>query len=468
MSAQKVLLLFVLFTLIISACGTASPEPSPTIPPTNTPTIQASPTESPTLSPTPSLEPTPTLLPTIAPPALEDSGALPTNFFLVNAPQSIATLVSWNLIQGTAYDPNMPPSPNGLPPHLLVTFDNEAVDLAQFNPRERQGRIFPIQSYAAMFASSGLIDIMPTIENLKNILITRPEQIDGGIPVLPGLTAAQSMNAKVKYLSFKGGEGISFLAALAQDISPVTDQNLFYFFQGLSTDGLQYVSFVFPVQSTLLPDTFDQISQDVQTALQTDPIKYFAEITEALNQAQPNEFIPNLNDMEQMVQSMEIVAPSGTATQEASTPTATPPTGGSTSQPTLAPTTAVTLRPLPTATPTAIYADSDLIGITWYWISLAPASGDTVAPGDPDEYYITFKSDGSINAVSDCNSAAGTFTVRRDRLSIDFVSGTDKDCGNNSLSDTFINTLEDALTYEIDGNRLIITLKDGGILRLTK
>lgn len=122
----------------------------------------------------------------------------------------------------------------------------------------------------------------------------------------------------------------------------------------------------------------------------------------------------------------------------------------------------------PTRTPSPTPITSEIVGVTWYWISLTKADGSKVTPDDPDKYYFILKSDGSVSAKGDCNTAAGTFKLRGQKLSIDFRSGTSNDCGSSSYSDLFISTLEDAAQFELNGNKLDIFLIGGGSMRFSK
>jgi heat shock protein HslJ len=471
----KFLLILSMLALVLSACTSAPPAPTPTseasatIPPTSAPSDTAlpSPTATETSAPTQALEPT------IAPPPPDQSGVLATDQFSISAPAGVNT-VTWNQVDGTPYDPNVPPAYNGLPPNLLVQFDDQAVDPSVFNVTIPQGRVLPVVAYEQMYAPSGNPYVEDQVQALFNLLIEKPAVPEGGLPVLPPLGAAQALDAQISYQSFLGGEGVAFVTYLSQGINPVENQNLFYFFQGLSTDSSQYVSFVIPISASILPDRMDQASQETLDAMQADYNKYLADTTAALNAAAPADFTPNLDSLNQMMRSMRITTGenTGAATQPPATSltpaltTAVSTLPAATNTPTGSAPTA-TLHPLFTPTPTPVYAGADVLG-TWNWVNLV-ASGDTVTPDDSDKYYVTFNADGSLSAHSDCNTAAGGYTLRRnDKITIDFTSGTTKDCGDKSKSSTFTNRLEDAVSYAVDGNRLVLTLNNGDVMRLSK
>jgi hypothetical protein len=76
---------------------------------------------------------------------------------------------------------------------------------------------------------------------------------DSALPFLPWINAQQSFCAQPQIIEFAAGKGIRYLSHYAQDPSPALDHQIFYTFQGLTTDGQFYVSALFPVQTGIFP-----------------------------------------------------------------------------------------------------------------------------------------------------------------------------------------------------------------------
>lgn len=457
--------MFVILVMGMSACtGTTTSSPTPEA--SATLTLEPTVTYTSEPSATATIEPTPTLFPTTSPPDVLSANVLQTNLITIPVPPGLSA-ISWNPVPGNPYDPNSPPALNGFPPHLLVSFDNEAVSPGSVNIIQRQIRIFPVQAYLDMYAQANEGEIQQRINQLQQFLSTKPPSIDGEIPVLPGLSPVQALHARVKYLNFSGGEGIVFLAHYAVDVGPVTNQSLVYLFQGFTGDGEHYISGIFPIDSHLLPENPESASQEILSDIESDPENYFMEITLALNDAAPTDFTPDLAFLEILLTSISI---SGTAPDTTTTPppTTTAATATGVGQATQQPVTPSTPLPRATATPTPRFAGVDIVGIRWYWISLTESGGDEVTPPDPDRYFFQLNANGTIQATSDCNTGSGTFNVNRDRLSIDFTSGTDRECPQGSLTNRFFEELENAASYQLDGNRLTITLKNGSRMRFSR
>ncbi len=465
---KKILFLSLLMTILLVSCrSTAEPSQTaiPTIPP---PTDTAVPTETepPTAVPSPT---EPSQPPTVAPPDLASAGVLPAEWVKLTLPSWIATFQVAST-PGMPYDPNVPPELNGFPPHLLVSFDDDLVLPDIFTTLQRQMRIFPVAAYQEMYAQAGNEDLAQRILTLQQLLSARPAVIEGPIPVLPGTGAVQALKAQVKYLDFTGGSGIAFLAYYTQDASPLTNENLTYFFQGLSHDGTQYISMVYPVDSPRLPNTINEVPPEtLQIATEENP-RYLEETAQLLDEAAPTEFIPNLDELNSMVSSLvlgqaAVSTPTQMPTATFAQPTAIP------TQPGAVPTATLgqVLPPGPTHTPSPTKIQSELVGVNWYWTSITHPDDDTDAPDDPDEYVLLLNPDGTVSVKADCNTASGSYRLRdKNRLTIDLTSGGSKDCGDDSLSEMFMARLEDAETYEIEKNKLDIDLSIGGSMRFSK
>ena len=115
----------------------------------------------------------------------------------------------------------------------------------------------------SVYSVSGLIDQYPAVRDgvqteigsLQALLKERPapNQIRGELPFLPLPFAGQLLGAAVRYLEFPGGRGVRYLTAYSHEVAPLTRGQVFYTFQGLTTDGRHYVSLRYPVSLKELP-----------------------------------------------------------------------------------------------------------------------------------------------------------------------------------------------------------------------
>ena len=109
---------------------------------------------------------------------------------------------------------------------------------------------------------------------------------------------------------------------------------------------------------------------------------------------------------------------------------------------------------------------SGLTGKAWQWTASTtkvPAS-QSVVP-DPENYTITFNTDGSFSAKVDCNNMSGTYTTTSSGgLAITPGPMTLAACGPETLSDLYVAGLMQAKSYAIASSQLTITLADEGTM----
>lgn len=103
----------------------------------------------------------------------------------------------------------------------------------------------------------------------------------------------------------------------------------------------------------------------------------------------------------------------------------------------------------------------------WQWVAFTnPVDQYQIA--DPENYTLTFNSDGTVNIKADCNNASGSYTADDSRLTIEVGPMTKAACPSDSHSDDFVKYLGYAAIYFYDGGHLFIDLMaDGGTLEFS-
>ena len=142
------------------------------------------------------------------------------------------------------------------------------------------------------------------IEKLKQLLGDAPAA-PAEIPLIPIFNAAQVFRAQIKYLNFQGGQGIRFVTQYAQAILPINNLEIFYTFQGLTSDGQYYVAAILPVATSVLPDTNQLSPEQVQTFNTAGAFEaYLGQVVQILNGLPPTDFTPNLDRLDTLLQSL--------------------------------------------------------------------------------------------------------------------------------------------------------------------
>ena len=144
------------------------------------------------------------------------------------------------------------------------------------------------------------------VEAMRELLETKPASPTNEIPVLPLINAAQVFRSQVRYLDFQNGSGVRFITQYRQDVGPVTDDEIFYTFQGLTGDGAYYVVASFPLSTAVLPDTLNLESQAFREFEQKNYEEYMKEQVDMLDALSSAEFEPDLALLDQIVASLEI------------------------------------------------------------------------------------------------------------------------------------------------------------------
>jgi hypothetical protein len=160
--------------------------------------------------------------------------------------------------------------------------------------------VYPISEYEAINER-----VKSEVDNLKTMLANKPGGPYKRIPFLPTWNAAQQLRVQVSYLDFKNGSGVRFLSQYGQDIGYIISKNLFYTFQGLTSDGKYYVSIILPVGHPSLPQT-GNLSQDEYQKLADNYLTYINKVEQDLGSQNPSSFKPDLAVLDAVVKSLSI------------------------------------------------------------------------------------------------------------------------------------------------------------------
>jgi hypothetical protein len=218
--------------------------------------------------------------------------------------EGLANKVQGQIMPANPIAPGPPALESGSPAYLRFTFDDDSMS-EWFWVRERQLLIFPVAEYQAVFKELG--GPVDTAEALKGFLAGRPETIQGGIPFLPPIPAAQVFQAQVEYLEFQNGSGVRFITQYAQDAGPVTNDAIFYTFQGITADGAYYIALFYPVSASILPASYEEtpIVEDYEKFAEN-YVPYIQETTQALDTLEGADYTPDLALLDNMIQSLQI------------------------------------------------------------------------------------------------------------------------------------------------------------------
>ena len=196
---------------------------------------------------------------------------------------------------------------NVAPQHRLFTF-------AERNQRNATIAVYPIAEFRRVWLPVEKNNTKIFDEDLNSLkeLIKNPKlRREGEIPFLTYYDAHQTFQAKAKNFSFQNGKGIFFLTQINQDYLFINNNQIAYFFQGISEDGKNYILAEFPVSVSFLPK--DQYVENFEgySISENDPTgkkykEYVAKITKRLENLPSDKYEPNLKYFEEIISSLRI------------------------------------------------------------------------------------------------------------------------------------------------------------------
>jgi hypothetical protein len=297
---KKILLLLSILVLAAAACSypkmAAKPTALPTVP---TPLQVLATPLPPTVTPVPTTD-TPVATAT---PLFEGMAVTFAPLSLV-IPPGLASGASGSQIP-PAEGQDVPPW-GVTPGHTQLTLEGYPL---QGKFHEPQIYVYPAQGYADIQTGAA--------QNIQRLQVIQanpsaPLSVDQ-LPFVPFFNAAQLFAANIQPLAFQNGHGVRFLTQTDQYSAPANNNELFYQYQGLTSDGANYVIAVLPINHPILAETNDPGAPlptngvpypDLNDPNANWPL-YYKGITDVLG-APSGEFTPTLDQLDALIQSMKI------------------------------------------------------------------------------------------------------------------------------------------------------------------
>lgn len=210
------------------------------------------------------------------------------SFFI---PNGVANDASSSMTTNVEY-PYINPSFGDMPQHISVMLNLYAVPNGVYEPRIM---IFRAAEYAQYSEPNAA-----TISQLST-------QYADGQPLPEALAA--NFSAQVHVVNFTNGHGLRYLTHIFQNFTPVNNQELFYYYQGITDDGQYFVQATFPINVPYLPaDSNPNTSQPADSIpFNVDDFPgYLNAVTQKLNSTETFNFNPYLDALDELITSMQI------------------------------------------------------------------------------------------------------------------------------------------------------------------
>jgi hypothetical protein len=176
---------------------------------------------------------------------------------------------------------------------------------------EPQIMIYPAQAYAALNNGGAM-----SIQRLQALLASPAAAIGhDSLPHLPWANAEQMIDAQIKILGMQSGHGVRVLTEYAQYSAAINNHELFYHFEGLTSDGKAYIVTTLPINAAFLPADSNPASPVPADGIAlpgtsvSDPAvwnSYYQAVTNKLNSNSTDAFQPSLTALDALMQSFSV------------------------------------------------------------------------------------------------------------------------------------------------------------------
>ena len=169
--------------------------------------------------------------------------------------------------------------------------------------------VYPAREYAEVYAAAASSqEVLQAFLSAPDTPLTR-----SNLPSIPFFNALLTLVSNGRAVAFQGGSGVRALAYYSQAPSAVTNDYLFYQYQGLSADGKYYLIAILPVTAPFLQANdqdsvpADGVARPSDTA---DYDHYLATVAERLAAAeQAGTLRPSLSELDALIQSVRLNDP---------------------------------------------------------------------------------------------------------------------------------------------------------------
>jgi len=191
------------------------------------------------------------------------------------------------------------------PGHIELTFDGYAL---QDRFHEPKIYIYPASAYAALLPGA-----TQNILLLQDVL-ANPAQLLGAnnMPSIPFFNAGAVFVSRENIIQFQNGSGVRMLTQYAQSFAQVNNHEMFYHFQGLTSDGQFYIIAILPLSAPVLAESWDADAppEGVPFAGYSDPDAnfqaYYDQIIAKLNTLPEDAFNPSLTKLDTLIGTLQI------------------------------------------------------------------------------------------------------------------------------------------------------------------
>lgn len=192
-----------------------------------------------------------------------------------------------------------------VPAHLRIVLTDYVLQGTFHQP---QIFVYPVDEYVNVNTNSA-----EQMDRIREILAGSSVSKEN-LPIILRFNAQPMIAAQIHVLPFQNGQGIRTLTQYAQYNAPINNNEIFYHFEGLTTDNQYYIVAILPVTASILAE---DASPDAPVPEGGVPIpaepgitdEYYLAVTERLDSLDADAFTPSLHTMDELIQSLFVTTP---------------------------------------------------------------------------------------------------------------------------------------------------------------
>ena len=167
------------------------------------------------------------------------------------------------IVPPAPYEAGTAAMPTGAPLHTMVSFLGPDPTAAQSDGGPFLA-VYPADEYVQLWQDAGDATIADLVSGLQSTLADQPATLDAPLPIVPPATGVDTA-AQVSYLTGDGYRGVRFVAQSTLGGEPTGNEQLSYYFSGLTDDGRYLIGAQWPVATTAAADALDSAADDEWT-----------------------------------------------------------------------------------------------------------------------------------------------------------------------------------------------------------
>jgi len=210
--------------------------------------------------------------------------------FEICVPKSLASALVVSTIPGVN-NPDGAPWEN-IPEHYVIRLDGYPLHDTFHQPVIN---LIPLEAFREISVGAQVMsdELAPLLEAKPN----PPSQL----PFLPLMNAGPVIVTRSSYPETESVMGIATLTQFAQYFAPINNNELFYTFQGETTDGKYWISIVLPMSQESLPPNAQAVANALTDEFAENYQTYVEEVGKTMTDAPADSFVPNLLEVESVV-----------------------------------------------------------------------------------------------------------------------------------------------------------------------